>query len=87
MSVQRVGINNAGTKPKIKMNPVSVTGYGALGLGTLSVVSAANKKVKSHKYLGYLAGALAFIHTGIILGGRMACQNTPLKTAVKVQDG
>lgn len=87
MSVQRVCINNAGTKPKIKMNPVSVTGYGALGLGTLSVVSAANKKVKSHKYFGYLAGALAFIHTGLILGGRMAHKNKPLKTEVKVLNG
>lgn len=87
MSVQRVCINNAGTKRQIKMNSVSVTGYGALGLGTLSVVSAANKKVKSHKYFGYLAGALAFIHTGIILGGRMAHKNKPLKTEVKVLNG
>lgn len=55
---------------KTKFHSVSMTGYGALGFGTASVIAAANKKLKSHKYLGYIAGALAFLHTGIILGMR-----------------
>lgn len=59
---------NKSQKPKF--NPVSVSGYAALGFGTASVIAAANKKIKSHKYLGYIAGALAFLHTGIIEGMR-----------------
>lgn len=65
-----------GTQPpqtrKFKLNPVSSTGYGTLAAGTLSVIAASSKKIKTHKFLGYLAGGLAFIHTGIILGSRFA---------------
>jgi len=48
------------------LNPVSITGYGALITGGASVVTAVNKKIKTHKYLAYLAGALAIAHTAII---------------------
>ena len=58
---------NSQTK-KPKFNSVSITGYSALGFGM--VIPATNKKLKSHKYLGYIAGALAFLHTGIIEGMR-----------------
>lgn len=44
----------------------------ALALGTASVIAAANKKIKWHKYFAYAAGALAFIHTGIIEGLRLS---------------
>ena len=60
---------NSQTK-KPKFNSVSITGYSALGFGMASVIAATNKKLKSHKYLGYIAGALAFLHTGIIEGMR-----------------
>lgn len=63
-------LQNQNKFQKPKFNPVSITGYGALGFGTASVIAAANKKLKSHKYLGYIAGALAFLHTGIIEGMR-----------------
>ena len=66
---------------KFKLNPESSTGYGALAAGTVSVVAASSKKIKTHKYLGYLAGALAFIHTGIILGARFASQKFSAKSA------
>ncbi len=62
-------INNISTtikKKKTPLNPVNVTGYGALGFGTISAILAYKKKFKTHKYLGYLAGLLAFVHTGII---------------------
>lgn len=63
---------NSTKSGKSRLNPVSITGYGSLGFGTASVVAAANKKLKSHKYLGYIAGALAFLHTGIIEGMRLS---------------
>ena len=66
---------------KFKLNPVSSTGYGALAAGTLSVIAASGKKNKTHKFLGYLAGALAFVHTGIILGARFASQKFSAKSA------
>lgn len=56
------------TKPSKRpfITPVSATGYGALICGGASVVTAVNKKIKTHKYLAYLAGALAIAHTAII---------------------
>lgn len=63
-------INNANTNSfqriKSKVNSVSLTGYGALVLGTASAIAGNRKKIKMHKYLAYIAGALAFVHTGII---------------------
>ena len=50
------------------LNPVSATGYGTLGFGMASVITAANKNIKWHKYTAYIAGALAFLHTGLIEG-------------------
>lgn len=54
------------TKKRPAITPVSATGYGALVAGGASVVTAINKKIKTHKYLAYLAGALAIAHTAII---------------------
>lgn len=72
MPIQPVSNLNNNSKRKFNVNPVTYTGYGALALGTASVIAAANKKIKWHKYFAYAAGALAFIHTGIIEGLRFS---------------
>ncbi len=91
MPVQPVGNKITTSSHKIKLNPVTATGYVALAAGTLSVIAASNKKMKTHKISGYIAGALAFIHTGIVLGGRMAAKRTTIKQPenppIKVQNG
>ena len=67
MSIQSVTTPSAIQQPaKKKFNTVKYTGYASLALGTASVVAASRKHFKAHKYLGYLAGAFALIHTGII---------------------
>lgn len=81
MPVQPINGTQTPQTRKFKRNPVSATGYGALAAGTLSVVAASGKKIKTHKFLGYIAGALAFIHTGIILGARFASQKFSAKSA------
>lgn len=68
MAIQPV---NSATTPKQTpkrpfITPVSATGYGALILGGASAITARNKKIKTHKYLAYVAGALAIAHTALI---------------------
>lgn len=58
--------NIQSTKKHQLLNPVTVTGYGALFLGGSSVIAAKNKKIKNHVYLAYAAGALAIAHTAFI---------------------
>ncbi len=70
MAIPPISNSNTTALRRNKLNPVSTTGYGSLLFGTASVIAASNKKMKAHKYLGYIAGALAFLHTGIILGLR-----------------
>ncbi len=53
-------------KKKNKFNSVTLTGYASLGFGIASGIAGAKKKIKLHKNLAYIAGALAIIHTGII---------------------
>ncbi len=53
-------------KKKSKFNSVTLTGYASLGFGIASGIAGAKKKIKLHKNLAYIAGALAIIHTGII---------------------
>ena len=61
-------INNANTKHHQKINTVTLTGYASLGFGIASGLAAAGKKkkLKLHKTLAYISGAMALIHTGII---------------------
>ena len=65
-AVNSVNTKNSLNKPKQKFNYVTITGYGALALGTASAIAGYKKKIKPHKYFAYIAGALAFVHTGII---------------------
>lgn len=53
-------------KKKSKFNSVTLTGYASLGFGIASGIAGAKKKIKLHKNLAYIAGALAILHTGII---------------------
>ena len=64
--ISPLNTQNTLTKKRPFITPVSATGYGALIAGGASVVTAVNKKIKTHKYLAYLAGALAIAHTAII---------------------
>ncbi len=58
--------NTQSTRKKQLLNPVAATGYGALFLGGASAIAAKNKKIKSHVYIAYAAGALAIAHTALI---------------------
>lgn len=66
--MQIQSINNTNTKQQRKINTVSITGYASLGFGIASGLAAAGKKkkIKLHKTLAYISGAMALIHTGII---------------------
>lgn len=75
MAIQPISNITAKSSNIPKLNPVTATGYGALVTGTASVIAASNKKIKWHKYLAYAAGAFAFLHTGLILGQRLAFKN------------
>ena len=67
MDVQPINSATAISQPqKKKFNTVKYTGYASLALGTASIIAVSKKSFKVHKYLGYLAGAFALIHTGII---------------------
>ncbi len=72
MAIQPIIAQNSTAVKRKPLNPVLLTGYASLALGTASVVAAANKKIKAHKYLAYIAGALAFLHTGIVEGRKNA---------------
>lgn len=54
------------TTNKHKHIAVKYTGYGALGFGIASGIVAKNHKIKQHKYLAYIAGALAVAHAAIV---------------------
>lgn len=67
MPIQAVNnLNISNIEKKLTNNSVSITGYGALGFGTASAIAGYQKKIKLHKHFAYIAGALAFLHTGII---------------------
>lgn len=72
MPIQPITVQPQEAVKRKFLNPVSITGYASLACGTASVVTAANKKIKAHKYLAYIAGALAFLHTGIVEGRKIA---------------
>lgn len=56
MPIQPVSNLNNNSKRKFNLNPVTYTGYGALALGTASVIAAANKKIKWLNILLMLPG-------------------------------
>lgn len=72
MAIQPLSVQNSTAVKRKPLNPVSLTGYASLAFGTASVVAGANKKIKAHKYLAYIAGALAFLHTGIVEGRKIS---------------
>lgn len=66
-SIKSIGFNsNIQNKKKNKINYVKITGYASLGFGIASGFAAVAKKFKPHKYLAYLSGIFALVHTGII---------------------
>ena len=42
------------------------TGYAAAGTVLLATTRAYNKSAKTHKFIGFLAGALTLLHIGVI---------------------
>lgn len=69
MQIQKINqISFSADKPQTqnKYNLVKITGYGALGAGLASIAVASQKNFKAHKFLGFCAGILAIIHTGLI---------------------
>ena len=53
MAIQAV--NSVKTNTYNKYNLVKYTGYGALGLGAVSVIQASRHKIKSHKFFACLS--------------------------------
>ncbi len=74
MSIQAVGTNDSATRKNrvnsLISNSVKISGYASLVLGTASAVAGVKKKIKPHKYMAYLAGIFAVIHTGLVEGRR-----------------
>lgn len=68
MPIPPVSAVNTSTQSRkqMKINPVTVTGYGALVFGTASAIEGYRKKIKPHKYFAWGAGILAFVHTGLV---------------------
>ncbi|MBD5402420.1 hypothetical protein HDR58_06425 [bacterium] len=67
MAIQSVNnITTSNTTFKKRFNVPKITGYAALGFGLASVVAVSKKKIKMHKMLAYLSGAMAVLHTGVI---------------------
>lgn len=50
----------------VGFNPVTWTGYGAVGFGIASAIAGSRKKIKLHKGFAYVTGALALMHLGIV---------------------
>lgn len=65
MSIQPIS-STTPSQNKYKKFATGITGYGALATGIASGIVAHNKKIKLHKTLAYIAGALALAHVGIV---------------------
>jgi len=65
MPIQPINSTNT-AKKKYRYNPVKITGYAAVALGTASVIQASRHKIKSHKILAILSIISTIAHIGII---------------------
>lgn len=64
--INQVSFSSSETPQSKKYSPVKITGYTSLGLGIASIAAASNKKIKFHRTLGWSAGILALVHTGLV---------------------
>ncbi len=68
-SISQITNNNfqgQNQKSSIYRNSVTWSGYGAVATGIASGVAGHYKKIKLHKQLAYVTGALTLLHVGLI---------------------
>ena len=58
--------NSTNNTSRKRINTVSWTGYAAIAAGIASGIAANKKKIKLHKNLAYIAGALSLAHIAIV---------------------
>ena len=66
MSVQAVNSANTQKSNVRKRFPVKETGYIATGIAVASGIAGANKKIKLHRWLAYIAGVFTALHIGLV---------------------
>lgn len=66
MNVKPVDTTHSNNQIKILRDFTKISGYGAILTGAVSIGAAAQKKIKTHKFLGITSIILALTHVGII---------------------